>query len=265
MANAREVARKAVKESVELDTWKSNWAFIGKLIEQIKGHSVVTHPMKEALEQGKIDLMQVRTLQLEFRHLIAQPFPEALLRAMHLARELEERLSPRAMVSSRFLLQLNLLDELGFEPGDGDYAGTPEKSHYIKFTDVMDQFGFSPEEIKNYDPTPQAKALRNALEGAYDDLAKLVALLATIETLTPSLLPAFDEGVKKTGAVKTEYFSQHFDGEHALDDDHADDLWWGLAQAMTPERHSEIEKTVMSYVDTVGGFVDTLRTADAAE
>jgi len=58
-------------------------------------------------------------------------------------------------VSGRFLLQLNVLDELGFsrKAFRSDYAGNPHLSHYAQFDATLRQLGISAAQADAYVPS----------------------------------------------------------------------------------------------------------------
>ena len=84
----------------------------------------------------------------------------------------------------RVLLSLNVLDEFGFRPGtdpDNYYLGNPEYAHYPLYEDLLNDYGLSEKDRREYQPSKIADQVRNFLESSYDSYIKVVALLAVAE------------------------------------------------------------------------------------
>ncbi|WP_249337141.1 hypothetical protein [Serratia plymuthica] len=69
------------------------------------------------MNSGEFYLNQMKVFHLEFYHAFSQVFTDAVIEALSSAKRLEGRLGAREKMAARFLLQINLLDELGFHPG----------------------------------------------------------------------------------------------------------------------------------------------------
>ncbi|MDP7914120.1 hypothetical protein QWJ04_19570, partial [Acinetobacter baumannii] len=93
---------------------------------------------------------------LEYRHAIVQIFTDALLKAQFLTKQLEPKLHSGAKMFPRVLLSLNILDEFGFRPGldkDNYYLGNPEYAHYPLYEDLLNDYGLTEADRRNYKPS----------------------------------------------------------------------------------------------------------------
>jgi hypothetical protein len=109
-----------------------------------------------------------------------------LIRAVYTRSQLESRLGASGKVSARFLLQLNVLDELGSQPAvtsGADYAGNPHLARYVQFDETLRQLGIASAQANAYVPFAAASACRAALENNYDDHASMVTVLVVSETV----------------------------------------------------------------------------------
>lgn len=260
--NPRKNAIDAMKASVPQDLWEKNLAFIDSLKNQIHSHPVSRHDAINALNNGAFDKEAMKIIHLEYRHAIVQIFTDALLMAQHLSLQLEPRLKPASKMPARFLLTLNVFDEFGFCPGadaHGYYKGNPSYAHYPLFEGVLDEFGITLTERVGYKPSGISTQVREFLQATYDDFAAVAALLAVAEEEVILYSPPLRRATGVVGLdVEGGYYNVHGtsedEGAEANDDDHEDDLWYVLAQAMTPDRQDEIRALCMKYCDLWSDF-----------
>lgn len=253
----RNKAIATMQASVPADLWQQNAAFVQALRQTIANHPVTRHVAIEVLNRGELDATSMRQIHLEYRHAIVQIFTDALLAAQMQTRQLEPRLRPGAKLAPRFLITLNDLDEFGFRPGcdkEGYYRGNPAYAHYPLFERVLDDYGITLEERQAYVPSRSARAVRTFLERSYRHYLDVTALLAVAEEEVVLFSPPLRTA---TGALGIEvgdgyYFvhgvSTDVDAE-AADDDHENDLWLILTQALTPEQYGRIETLCLQYCD----------------
>jgi hypothetical protein len=259
--DARGRCRAVIRELVPSELWARNERFCGELQDAMRGHALLHDPLITALSSGQLPPEALRRLHLEFRYSFAQTFTDALLRAMVLAAGLEPRLGAVGKVAARFLLQLNVLDELGFAPGGDGYRGTPCDAHYVKFHDTLRQLEISEPEANAYVPSDAAVACRRMIESAYDDLVATLAILAVEETIFESFAGPWSTNMRERTTVDVEsgYHAIHIDhGGSSLDDHHAEDLWYVLRMALTPERYEHARTATSNCLDTVHCFVRSL-------
>jgi hypothetical protein len=222
------------------------------------------HPIIPKLETAQHDHDIQRFFHLEFRHAFAQIFTDSLIQAMSTSTQLEQSLGALGKVSSRFLLQLNVLDELGFVPNPGpasDYAGDPLLSHYVQFDATLKQLGLTNSDVVEFKPSAQSCACRATFEENYKDHVSLTAVMAVSETVFSKFSGPWAKSVGASTGIDVQqgYHSIHVehDGEF-IDDEHSDDAWYVFRQAVTPDRYKEISENVQKWLDTWAGFLDFL-------
>ena len=263
--NPRQKAKEAIRASIPSDLWLANSDFVAQLSQKVKNHQVATHPAIELLNRGTFNREQMVAIHLDYRHAIVQIFTDALLIAQYQTCQLEPRLTPGSKMYVRFLITLNDLDEFGFRPGldkYGYYLGNPSQAHYPLFEEVLDRLGVSQQQRKRYVTTKVASQTRQFLENAYGDLCSVVSLLAVAEEEVVLFSAPLRENTRAVGIdVSSGYYACHGSNEDlqadARDDDHANDLWYVLIQALTPQRYGEIEKLTRDYCDLWVEFWDT--------
>ena len=179
------------------------------------------------------------------------------------AGQLEPRLMRGSKMYARFMLSFNLLDEYGFYPGateQGVYCGDPDGAHCLLFEQVLDELKIDLTRRMEYVPSVAASALRQGLENAFDDFTILVGLLAVAEVAT-TFTSSLRSNAQAVGIDVSQGFyychgdtsDQETDGH---DDLHADDLWYVLMQALTPDRYDEVAALCEQYCDLWVAFYD---------
>ncbi|MBM7113891.1 hypothetical protein [Archangium primigenium] len=259
---ARKNGRQVIQESVPAELWRRNGDFCRELREMIDGHPISHHPLIQAMRSASIDAGQQRMLHQEFRYAFSDIFTDALIMAMFRTAELEPRLGAVAKIAGRFLIQLNVLDELGFVPNgstEADYTGHPSRAHLLEFDTTLHQLGVTQREIDTYPPSPAARAARRAFEETYGDLDRLAATLCAAESVFVRFTVAWSHNVHQRTTVDAThgYHSIHIDHDGAfLDDDHSEDMWFVLRQALVPERYAEVHRQILRSLDTWNDFID---------
>ncbi|MDJ0591210.1 MAG: hypothetical protein QNJ72_14640 [Pleurocapsa sp. MO_226.B13] len=262
--NPRQKAKEAIRASILADLWLANSEFVARLSQKVRNHRVATHPAIELLNSGAFNREQMVAIHLDYRQAIVQIFTDALLMAQYQTCQLEPRLPPGSKMYARFLITLNDLDEFGFRPGldkYGYYLGNPSQAHYPLFEEVLDRLGVSQQQRKSYAPTKVARHTRQFLANAFRDLCSVVSLLAVAEEEVVLFSAPLRENTRAVGIdVSSGYYACHGSNEDlqadARDDDHANDLWYVLTQALTPQRYGEIEKLTQEYCDIWVKFWD---------
>ncbi|MDV4264647.1 iron-containing redox enzyme family protein [Acinetobacter seifertii] len=263
--NPRKKALAGMKQSISAELWDKNLNFLNQLRVKISKHPVSHHPAIEILNNGEISKQNLKRIHLEYRHAIVQTFTDALLMAQYQAKQLEPKLHAGAKMFPRFLLSLNIFDEFGFRPGadrDGYYQGNPEYAHYPLFEDILNDFGVTEEERRNYKPTEIAHQVRDFLENSYNDYKAVSALLAVAEEEVILYSPPLRKATSAVG-IDVEgggYYHVHGISEdetaEAADDDHEEDLWFILMQACTEEDYIYLENLCLEYCNLWEKFWD---------
>jgi hypothetical protein len=262
--NPRQIARRAIEASVDSSAWQRNGAYCDELRRDIAKHRIMRHPIIGKLNNTEPDINAQRLFHLEFRHAFAQIFTDALIQLMVTCAQVEAQAGARGKVASRFLLQMNVLDELGFVPSSdapSDFSGNPELSHYVQFDDTLRQLGLSALDIAGYQPSKQAQACRATFERHYQNHVMLSAMLATSETVFGAFSGPWAKsvGAKSAIDVTVGYHSIHVekDGEF-IDDEHSEDAWFVFRQVISDENYSRVSQEVLASLDTWAAFLDML-------
>jgi hypothetical protein len=260
--NPRETGRAAVKATIPDALWSQNHRFMQELRSKVLRHPIAAHPIREFLESETLAKDKSLLLHLEFGYGFAQVFTDAVLHAMARASQLEPRLGPRGKVTARFLWSLNLMDELGFIPSGSkeSYAGNPGGAHYHQFTELFPDMG-APENVLNtYNASASAKVARQSFEGQYQDYVLLTTVLALSESVFDKYAGswAYNTGRSTDVDVSKGYHTIHVkhDDGTSVDDDHSEDGWTLVCQAITPERYPELEQRSEEWLDAWAAFAD---------
>ncbi|ETQ80686.1 hypothetical protein P668_2457 [Acinetobacter baumannii UH5207] len=263
--NPRQKALQGMRNSIPAEQWEENLLFLQQLRNKIAALPVCKHPAIELLNNGKIDKASLTKIHLEYRHAIVQIFTDALLMAQFQTKQLEPSLPSGSKMFPRVLLSLNILDEFGFRPGldsEGYYLGNPEYAHYPLYEDLLNDYGLSEQDRRNFQPSQIADKVRTFLESSYDSYINVVALLAVAEEEVILFSPPLREATKAVG-IDIEgggYYHVHGvstdETSEAADDDHEDDLWFALAQAITKDNYESLTTLCIEYCDLWNKFWD---------
>jgi hypothetical protein len=263
--NPREKALQGMRNSIPAKQWDENLKFLKQLRNQIAELPVCKHPAIEILNHGYLDKSTLTHIHLEYRHAIVQIFTDALLQAQFQTKQLEPKLHSGAKMFPRVLLSLNVLDEFGFRPGlgkDDYYLGNPEYAHYPLYEDLLNDYGLTEADRRNYKPSKAADQVRSFLESSYDSYINVVALLAVAEEEVILFSPPLREATKFVN-IDVEgggYYHVHGvstdETSEAADDDHQDDLWFTLAQAITQDDYEGLTKLCIDYCTLWNEFWD---------
>ncbi|NEQ83965.1 MAG: hypothetical protein F6K26_28415 [Moorea sp. SIO2I5] len=263
--SARELAHQQIRNTLTPTEWEENWQFACSLIEQVKNHRIMSHPIIGHLKGGGFQTEQMRVIHLEFYHAFVQVFTDSVIQAMFIASQLERRLGPTAKTSARFLLQFNLLEELGYKPGygsDGSFNGNPDGAHYFQFFKVLQQLNVDVKTAGNYLPMASSLAGRATFENCYDDYLFLVATLAASETAFHDYANFWATGVAQATDIDVSqgYHSIHVEDEtgESVEDGHAEDAWTLVAQALTKDRYDEVKRHLQLTLNTWSVFLDDI-------
>jgi len=260
----RAAARAIMRDSLPAEQWARNEAFTERLKATITGHRLYTHPILAAWERNEFTLESLRFVHLEVRAGFLELFMESLLRLMQTTTQLERDLGPKAKVAARFLIQLNVLDELGFVPGGSEaegFQGSPDQAHYWQLMEALVALGAPPETWWDSPMSPEAQASHAILAENQDDHLRLASVLATIETV---FMPFYDPWARNTVhvcgdvAARSAYHTIHVENDdgHFVDDEHSEDSWYVVRQALTDERRDEVETLIGEALDTWAALMD---------
>ena len=267
--NPRGVSRQIIRESVDPETWRKNEAFTRKLEEIIKTSRLFNHPVIEAWSRKEFTLASMVIVHSEVRAGFLEHFGDALIHLMQTTTSLERRLGAKAKMAARFLIQLNVLEEMGYKPtplGMTGFSGHPGLSHYWQLVETLTALGQPEDQWAAYVASPEALAVKASLRGNFDDHLRLAVVLAAIEA---AFIPYYGPWAINTIAVSPTdiadgYHSIHVADETGavVDDVHSEDSWYIVRQAVTPDRYAEIEAFLRDILEVWARFIDMLAARD---
>lgn len=266
LQDPRGEARALIEQSVQAELWRKNRAFTDKLAQLILSHRLYSHDIITAWKAHQFSLESIQKVHLETRHGLINPFMDSLLKMMVTSGQVEHELGPEAKVAARFLILLNIIDETGFAPTSktGEmFNGHPLNAHYSRLTECMDQLGLPPEIWADHIYLPETLACKATLEDNQNDHLRLAVVLACIETVfMPYYGPWAQNTMKVCPAVNVVggYHTIHIeeDDGHHIDDDHSEDSWYIVRQALQTDRYNEIEQLVRETLDIWAALMDRL-------
>ena len=256
--NARINARQVIKESVTDDLWKRNEAFSIELVDILKKHRLSHHPIYTTT--NKLQSMSqdwAKWYHLECGRAFMEVIMDAYIKTVDGCIQLQPRLGIKAVYNARFLLQITLVDELGFivRGEEGYSVGNPNLSHFIQFIDVLAQLGISVQDLETYQLTEEGLACRRFIVDNYNDYLRLISVLAMANTVFTNTF--FGEWIGKVGKLSGIDVSQGYYSIVASEDDTVD-MWYLFRQAVTPERYDEIRALTVDSLNTWAGWLDRL-------
>lgn len=268
-ADPRTSARALLLSQLDAGRLKENQTFVASLLSDIKSQTFFRHPVLKAMRAGTLNPEQLALVHLEFRSAVVSVFTDAILMAQFLTRELVGRLGPSSQMAARFLLTLNLLDELGFKPGVGAeqyFRGHPMAAHYCMFDSVLDELGVSSAQRAAYRPSAEAEQVRAFIEGQFGDYLSLLAVLASTEETAMIICPAMRVAAEHAGLnVGRGYYLVHGassdEGTFAFDDDHQNDVAFALVHALTPSDYEAVARVAKEYGRLWVAFWDRIWTS----
>lgn len=260
--NPRVEARRRIHASIPSEIRIANESHVESILAFVKSHDAWNNSAIDALRGGKVSRPDLWAVHMDYRHAIVEIFTDVILMAQFQTRQLDAHLGRAAKMPPRFLLTLNLLDELGFSAGygSGDYfQGHPDAAHAGLFDRVVAELAAPGQGEPPFTPSDAAGRIRTFVEQAYDDLVMLLAVLLVTEesalVISPSLrLASAAVGLNVDSGYYLVHGSSEDPGTNAFDDDHQLDIVALLAQAMTPERHESTMATCRDYCELWSEF-----------
>ena len=261
LVNPRIQAYKAIENSakeINLDYTK-NGQLMKKLLLEMRKHRLFSHPVFQALKNGEFNKKALQELHLDYR-LIVKQFTDIILITQFKTRELSA-FSDNLFMESRFLITLNIFDELGFWPGDNQYLGNPELSHFLLFDKVIEDLNVLNEERKNFENSIETKRLYNYLEESLENLQHLLVYLIITEEGAMYYSPAMREATKQSGVdVSKGYYNVHGDTSDVLtegeDDLHQEAIVRIMQIVITEDNFVEFESIFQEVCDLWSNFWD---------
>lgn len=205
----RHVAVQKIRAVAEPLRFNTNATFLADLLADIRQHRVFRHPVVAAMYAAELGPDALIDLHLDFRVLTRQ-FTDVILMAQFHTREIDRRHNEDHM-PARFLLGLNMLDELGFRPGQGTYLGNPDHSHFRLYEQHLDRMGVPREgRSQRAGRSPAVLALHDSIEASLGDFLFLLVYLVVAEEVVMIYSPAMRAANEAAGLMKRDgYYHVH--------------------------------------------------------
>lgn len=265
--SCRKIARQALKRTLPENIWEQNWSFIQNLRKKLSKHKMLNHPLIEQMNHRQLKKEELKKVFLNFRPLVER-FTDVLMTAGVLTYQVNNTLDKGTKMYSRFLLTLNILDEMGFQPDvdhRGYYQGSPFLSHFLLYEDMLRQAQITEEEKTNFpvcEATQEILAFWQWGHPVTSHLLKLIASLVSTEMIALYFSPALRNNAEVFESIdfSSGYFYVHGSSQdesiNAADDDHEDDLWYIATQNLTLEKHKTFEKDIVFFMEKWVSFWD---------
>jgi hypothetical protein len=260
--DARARARDYISRSIREPQWAANLEFTRQLSKEIAAHRFAMHPLIAEMNAGNGSRQWLEYFYLDTVHGLSGRFIEYLLQAMLNCSSLGARLGIGSANAARFLIQINALDELGFVPGalNENFVGDPASSHLMQLYEVMRQIGITEQRVNEHQASDPSRRVASVLECNRNDHLRLALLLAVLEA---SLNPWTACWARSTALIlrlntSTGYHTVHTgdsDG-HLVDDDHSEDSWYVVRQALTPDRYEELRELSAQILEVCSEYAD---------
>jgi hypothetical protein len=239
--------------------YKENKILMDKFLLEMRKHRLFSHPVFESLKQGEFDKQSLQELHLDYR-LIVKQFTDIILMTQFKTRELAI-INDDIFMATRFLITLNIFDELGFWPGDNQYLGNPSLSHFRLFDQVISDLNIEKNVKEKFINSIEAKHLYEYLETNITDLNVLLVYLIITEEGAMYYSPAMRESASKFGVDVTKgYYNVHGDTEDEMtegeDDLHQEDIVRIMQLVVNEENYSNFLTLSQIICDLWADFWD---------
>jgi hypothetical protein len=260
--DARALARAAVRQSLPAAQWQANEEFTRTLLAELQQHRFAQHPLIAEMNAGRGSLKWLRNFYLDTVHALSGRFIDYVLQAAVNCNQIEPAVGLRGVAAARCLMQINAVDELGFTPGaiDDNFIADPAKAHVVQLYDVMEQIDLPEAAVQRHQPSTRSQHVAAVLEVNRYDHLRLALVLAVFESTLNPWTECWAVATKAVTRVNTDegYHAIHVEDDdgHAVDDDHSEDSWYIVRQALTPARHAEVRHLALHLMDTCAAYAD---------
>lgn len=261
----RTLGRMAVQSTISPETWAKNVKFSEEMSAMINKHKICRHPLIGLFSSKKLNNEATKIIHYEFSYAFAEIFTDSVIQAMVTSAQLEKKLGSMGKVSARFLLELNLMDELGFqakknETDDGSYCGNPLLAHYSQFNETLEELGANHDELWAYKPTAASEEARKTFTENYHDHLMIISVLAVAESIFTLFAGPWAKsvGMSTNVDVNRGYHKIHVEDESGefVDDEHSEDSWYLFRQAIEEKDYEMIRVKISTWLDIWYDFAD---------
>ena len=252
-----------IQNSMPANVWDKNISVINQFKKQTINHPLFNHPILARLHQGQLTLTHLKLIHINYFTAIVKNFTDALSMAIYQANALEQHQSIHqekriaSKIYARYLLSLNLIDELGFNTHDLAQS-SPSKSHLVYFLKLMQTLHLDPLDQKETEI--EALSLTQFIQNHMHSYADLLLILACTELQVIKFSQALRQNISIYNSEFTEgYYACHGIAQKnnlglANDDNHEDDIWLLFTQCYTPENESHFQRIHTEYLELWDNF-----------
>ena len=254
--NARLEALSFIKKSIPPTLWNKHVHEVQQLKQTCLQHPLFQHPILTRLNNQTLSLEQLKLIHLNYFTAIVKTFTDALSMVIYQALQLENHENihevdrVHAKAHARYLLSLNLIDELGFNTYELSLS-SPAKSHLVYFIDLL--------KLLQINPLDQKQVVTEAYDLNQFNLPHLpfydhlLLILACAELQVIKYSEALRINLEKHDVQFTYgYYACHGvvdDSEKlANDDNHEDDIWALLTQCFNEKNSQNYIKIQTQYL-----------------
>ncbi len=261
----RITGRKAIQATIDPEIWNKNVEYSLSIKNMIEKHKLCRHPLIGLLSTEKLNVEATKLIHFEFSYAFAEIFTDSVIQAMMTSSQLEKRIGPMGKVSARFLLELNLMDELGFKPkananNSEDYCGNPLLAHYSQFNETLEELGSNHDELLNYKPSAAAEDARKTFTENYGNHLMMTSVLAVAESVFTLFAGPWAKsvGISTNVDVSRGYHKIHVENDSGefLDDEHSEDTWYLFRQAIQENEYALVKEQISTWLDVWYDFAD---------
>ncbi|USE82289.1 hypothetical protein [Acinetobacter tibetensis] len=260
--NARLEALNFIRHSVEPSLWHRHIEQVNTLKQYSLQHPLFQQKILERLHNQALSLEQLKLIHINYFAAIVKVFTDALSMLIYQAYQLEQHPNIHrqqrihAKAYARYLLSLNLIDELGFNTYQLPLS-SPSKSHLVYFMELLQALEIDP--FNEQEVCNEAYELDQFIQSHLDSYEHLLLILACAELQVIKYSEALRINLEKYDSRLTEgYYDCHGIVDHtnrlANDDNHEDDIWSLFTQSYQGIQSNEYQTVVQEYLDLWAKF-----------
>ncbi|WP_448761664.1 hypothetical protein [Acinetobacter tandoii] len=260
--NARLEALNFIRHSVEPSLWHRHVEQVNTLKQHSLEHPLFQQNILDRLHNQALSLEQLKLIHINYFAAIVKVFTDALSMLIYQACQLEHHPNihvhqrVHAKAYARYMLSLNLIDELGFNTYQLQLS-SPSKSHLVYFMDLLHALEIDP--FNEQEVCNEAYELNQFIQLHLNSYEHLLLILACAELQVIKYSEALRINLEKYDSLFTEgYYDCHgiVDDSYRLanDDNHEDDIWSLLTQSYQTSQSHEYQTVVQEYLDLWAKF-----------
>lgn len=247
-----------IQNSMHSELWEKNVIAVNNFQYLITTHSLFKHPVLMRLHQNKLTFEQLKFIHINYFTAIVKNFTDALSMAIYQAKVLENHQNIKkekqipSKIYARYLLTLNLIDELGFNTHDLA-TSSPSKSHLVYFLKLMQELHLDPKDLQHTEI--EAFKLSQFIQDNMHSYTDLLLILACTELQVIKFSEALRQNISVYNGMFTEgYYACHGLSDQnsqtlANDDNHEDDIWTLFTQCYDHESELHYKQVFSQYLE----------------